>query len=376
MFYSHQSTTQKNKYFDYLQKMGAISNLFSQNNTPYLDYRIAENIFCLSFDAENLSRADVSIDAKKESIGIGLKTFLHLNGCTYQKIAEFNAISQEVKDLSIDETIKTIVQARNRRIQATTALYGIDKNIYHCVTRNVGVNYLFEFEMKEIDLDKIIIQKVDKKKNIINFTDGIYEYKFNPGKHTLFKRFMCDIPIETIDIDILNDPFTLFKTSTSISAILKNKPNPSIYLPLYAPSSNTNKPKPQSGLNQWNANGRDRDEDEIYIPIPSWIHKIFSDFFPPSNNINFNLILPNGEHLKAKTCQSGRKGLMSNPNKSLGKWLLRDVLRLPPGTLVTRNILDMANIDSARIEKVNNNTYKIDFMSIGQYEKFKRLHNG
>ena len=49
-----------------------------------------ENIFCISFGANNLSRSDISVDAGKNGIGIGLKTFLQSNGKTFQKVAEFN----------------------------------------------------------------------------------------------------------------------------------------------------------------------------------------------------------------------------------------------------------------------------------------------
>lgn len=49
-----------------------------------------------------------------------------------------------------------------------------------------------------------------------------------------------------------------------------------------------------------------RDDNELYIPIPSWIHKIFKGFFP-DNDDKFNLILPDGTVLNAKMCQSGQK---------------------------------------------------------------------
>ena len=81
--------------------------------------------------------------------------------------------------------------------------------------------------------------------------------------------------------------------------------------------------------------------------------------------------LPNGKLLSAKLCQSDLKGLMSNPNKDLGHWILRDVMELPENTLVTREILDKLNIDSLLVIKETNNRYKIDFASCGKYEEFK-----
>jgi hypothetical protein len=155
---------------------------------------------------------------------------------------------------------------------------------------------------------------------------------------------------------------------------LKSNSLPVIYLPLYAPSSKNFEPAKKSGLNQWNASGRSRHPDEIYIPIPAWIHQQFPNFFPPSNDHPFNLSLPNGKILLASTCQAGRKGLMSNPNKELGKWLLRDVLHIPEGELVSKTHLEKSGIDSAKLIKYNNNTYKIDFTPLGSYENFKNTY--
>ena len=43
MFYNIQTQKQRNKYKDYLQIIGSLSNLFSSSDVPYLYYRIAEN---------------------------------------------------------------------------------------------------------------------------------------------------------------------------------------------------------------------------------------------------------------------------------------------------------------------------------------------
>ncbi len=37
------------KYFDMLRIMAQLSRLFSDNIIPYLDYRLAENLFCKYF---------------------------------------------------------------------------------------------------------------------------------------------------------------------------------------------------------------------------------------------------------------------------------------------------------------------------------------
>ncbi|MCM1404754.1 MAG: hypothetical protein NC133_04650, partial [Prevotella sp.] len=115
-----------------------------------------------------------------------------------------------------------------------------------------------------------------------------------------------------------------------------------------------------------------RDPDEVYIPIPAWIHKVYPNFFP-DRDVPFDLILPDSAKtvLSAKVCQDGSKALMSNPNKDLGKWLLRKVLRLPEGQLLTYDILIQKGIDSIEISKNTNDSYNINFKKLGTYEDFE-----
>ena len=90
LFLELQKSENKQLYREMLYAVGAMSRLSSESSIPYLGYREVENIFCLAFGAENLSRSDCSADASKDRIGIGVKTFLNRNGRTLQKIAEFN----------------------------------------------------------------------------------------------------------------------------------------------------------------------------------------------------------------------------------------------------------------------------------------------
>lgn len=373
MFYNAQNNISKDKYKEYLSLTGSLTNLFSNSTTPYLHYRVAEKIFCLAFGADDLSRSDVSADAKKNQLGIGLKTFLHGNGATFQKIAEFNAINYQLVNKKEKATIRLIAESRNKRINSTIAQYGLDRMIYHYVTRVENSNSFYECEMDIIDIQNLDIEK--EKRNNIKFTDGVNEYSFNKSKNTLLQRFSCVNELDSVDIEIIENPFeVLAPLLNNQNQQLAGIPNQYIYLPLYAPSSTHMHPAKKSGLNQWNAAGRPRHSDEVYIPVPSWIHQRFQTFFPNNNQTIFKLILPDGDILDASMCQSGRKGLMSNPNRALGKWLLRDVLQLPEDTLVTRDILNMANIDSARVEKIDESHYTIDFASVGHYETFKEHH--
>lgn len=375
MFYNIENKELQSKYIEYLKLTGSLSRLFSDSLAPYLYYRAAENIFCLGFKAENLSRSDISIDSKKGKIGFGLKTFLHGNGKTFQKVAEFNAVREEYANKSDKEIVDFISLTRNKRLDICLEGYGVDSLIYHCLTRSDNLISVYEFPMDKVQIDSI--KKIIRNKNTIQFEDGINEYSFNLSKSTLYKRFICKDSLEDIKVDILENPFeVLANLNKSETSILKEVSiYPFIYLPLYAPSSQDLEPAIASGINQWNAGGRDRNQDELYIPVPSWIHKKFEGFFPNNNDDKFELELPDGQILNAKMCQDGQKGLMSNPNKALGKWVLRDVLKVPIGTLVDRKYLDMIGIDSVIVFKLDDTKYKIDFASSGKFEEFKENNN-
>jgi hypothetical protein len=63
---------------------------------------------------------------------------------------------------------------------------------------------------------------------------------------------------------------------------------------------------------------------------------------------------------------------MSNPNKALGKWLLRDILNIQQGVVLTYDMLLTVGIDAVSFQKLENNKYKIDFKQIGEFEKSKQ----
>lgn len=74
--------------------------------------------------------------------------------------------------------------------------------------------------------------------------------------------------------------------------------------------------------------------------------------------------------MKAKICQDNGKALMTNPNIALANWLLKDVLQLKERELLTYKKLEIIGIDSVKIEKIDNENYKIYFSKIGSYENF------
>ena len=122
-------------------------------------------------------------------------------------------------------------------------------------------------------------------------------------------------------------------------------------------------------MNQWNAGGRKRDFGEVYIQIPSYIHKTYPNFFP-ARDVSFELEIPTGQKLSAKICQDGGKALMTNPNKALSDWLLRNVFKLKEGELLTYQKLESFNVDSILISKTGDRKFKIGFASIDSYNDF------
>jgi hypothetical protein len=377
LFYGNQSQKERQEYLNLLKVVGSLSNLFSENPVPYLYYRVAENIFCRAFNAENLSRGDVSADAAKDKLGIGLKTFMHGNGKTLQKVAEFNKEADTFAGKKPEEIVELVSNMRNDRIHFTMRAHGLNGMIYHLVTREEGMFKLYEEKMHTVDLNSV--KNIKKTKNAVSFKDKNAEYNFYIPKSTLFKRFVTKHAIETFRVDMLEDPFTfLLKQSGDFVDTIREKgeveTHEYVYLPLY--SAQDGEVHRSSGLNQWNAGGRSRHHDELYIPVPSWIHRDFAGFFPyqlgsGKPGIPFTLVLPDGLEYTAKICQENGKALMTNPNRLLGHWLLRHVLQIPVNTLVTYDALENVGVDSVKITKLSEERYRIDFAKVGSFDDFK-----
>ena len=369
MFLEHQPADQIEKYKKLLNSAGSISKLFSESSEPYLVPRITENLFCKAFGAENLSRSDVSADAMKDGMGFGIKTFLKKNGRTLEKIAEFNSDHNLYEALSLEEKIKKIAELRNERLETTKRIYGLSNIIYHCITREVGKIIVYETPCPLIDIDNI--KNIKLTGSTIQFSDPSTEYSFNISKSTLYKRFNTENILLEIPVRIIDDPYTeIEKLVSSVGLIFAPiKTMPHVFLPLYSIRGGSKNVPDKSGLNQWNASGRTRNTNEVYIPIPSWIHKKFPEFFPDRDK-TFELTLPNRSVMNASLCQDGSKALMSNPNLKLGEWLLRDVLNLKEKELLTYEKLQEIGLDSVVVYKIDNEHYDIDFTKIGSYENF------
>lgn len=354
------------EYLNDLQIVGSLSSLFSESKIPLLHYRVPENLYCSLFGAENLARADVSADAKLRTYGIGIKTFLEKNKNTYQKIAEFNGQSELYKNLPPEDKIRKIAELRNRRIMFTKDVYNLNHMIYHCVVRNENGFFLFEENMNLINTDKITLECSNA--HIYKFHDDLAEYQFNESKSTLYKRFKTDNYFASISVEILENPMELLR-KLYVPDKAPVKPE-RLMIPLYTYDNNMKKVvAKKSGLNQWNASGRKRSPDEVYIPYPKEIRSFKENFFP-DRNTPFDVELPNGKIISMKVCQDGGKALMSNPNKALGKWLLRDILKIKEGVLLTYEMLLEIGIDAIAFEKTNGK-YKLNFVKVGKFEEFR-----
>ncbi len=375
MFYDIQPKNQQEEYKQMLGIIGKLTRLFSESTCPYLPYRVQENVFCKYFNADNLARSDCSADAKKNKIGVGLKTWM---GNDDQKVAEFDSLRERFCDLTGLDLVKKIAEFRNERIRVTKNLYGIDEMVYHIVKRIPHSMQILEHAFETIEIKDIKL--IPNRGNVNNtyFTDGKHTYHFSMSKNTLYMIFDNMILLDSFNVDILDDPYTYlmglaeqipsFSTQTD-TIDTKNK----ICLRLYSTKSTGEKfVFEKSGLNQWNARGRVRHPNEIYIPFPSEDKKRNIGFFPPRDQ-TFDLLLPDGTTISAKVCQDNDKAIMSNPNKVLGEWLLRKVFELPEGTILTYEMLELFGIDCVIFTKLDELKYSIDFAELGTYEKFYNL---
>jgi hypothetical protein len=360
-------------YIKLLSATAKLSRLFSESQVPYLYYRATENIFCKSFNAENLSRGDSAFDANFNSIGVGLKTFICDKQFSTEKVAEFNKLSVQLKQYNGKELALKLAEFRNERIELANRLYNIENSLYHIVARKSNELMLFETDYEIIDINNI--SSVKESQSGLQFHDGKNFYSYNFSKSTLFRKFEIPQKNFRLPVEIINDPYKLLldffeeikEISTAKDLLIKGENY--VILPLYGFKEKRKFVFEKSGLNQWNASGRKRDFGEVYIPIPIIIHQLYPNFFP-SRDTEFNLKVPTGEILKAKVCQDNSKALMTNPNKALSDWLLRKVLGLKEGELATIEKMEELGFDSVIIQKDENGNFKIDKASSDSFEEF------
>lgn len=103
--------------------------------------------------------------------------------------------------------------------------------------------------------------------------------------------------------------------------------------------------------------------------MPIFIHRHFPNFFP-SRDTSFDLKVPTGDVFQAKLCQDDSKALMTNPNKAMSDWLLRDIFQLQEGELLTKERLNLFGFDSVIIYKDSLTNYRIDVAKFSSYQEF------
>ncbi len=371
-FYLRQSLTDRQKYKRLINGVAQSRVLFSSNPRPFIHSRVAENIFCKSFSAQDVSRADVSVDAVKNKDGVGIKTFLASGVAKSEKIAEFNDTSKYQFDRSDKlRLVSQVAEYRNQRIEKTMNRYGLEHCLYHYLVRDIGRVHICECPLVPVQIPQIQLVR-QTSPHIIKFHDGMFAYQFHATKNTLYKAFETK-PYETVEISEDIDTSLLVEALKELSGITAEEETAAlsydfVVLPLYS-TRNLDLPTvpPKSGLNQAFAGGRARNPDELYIPIPKKVHQLKPDFFP-SRDRKFKLFSADNKEFSAKVCQENSKALMSDPNEALGKWLLRDMLRIPYGHQVTYEDLRKRNADTVVLYKISEDEYKIALHSFGAYE--------
>lgn len=391
MFLQTQTSQNIENYTSALKAIGAFSNLFSSSDKPFIQYRVAENAFCKAFGADNLARADVAYDAIINGCGVGIKTFVLSGSSKIEKVAEFNSRSSELRMLKGLDLANKLADFRNERIEFADRLYNTQNRVYHIIGRDKLLIKVFETSYDLIDKNSIEI--LEETKSSLKFKDALNEYNFNFSKSVLMKRFVIPQECIEINVEILEEPINVLlnlaqsnlnkqtdaakvKLQNAIGLLTQEELIPFVdyvILPLYSPEAKKKLKEPivpiKSQLNQWNAGGRKRDPGEVYISIPSKIRNNAPDFFPEKDVI-FNLKIPNGKVLSAKVCQDGSKALMTNPNKAMADWMLRDVLMLNENEVLTYDKLRKIGYDSVKITKSTEQDYFIDFTKLDEYESF------
>ena len=121
-------------YINLVKRVGAMSQLFSDNDAPYIVSRFAERLFVFTTDGTDLARDDMSFDALiKDRVGVGVKTFQRGSttpGIKSEKVAEYTADATQgrFKSLSQEDLALEATKLRNLRVRSDAAEYSIDLN--------------------------------------------------------------------------------------------------------------------------------------------------------------------------------------------------------------------------------------------------------
>ncbi|WP_225429536.1 phospholipase D-like domain-containing protein [Limosilactobacillus reuteri] len=419
------SDEQREEYKDYLKMYGALSAMFNQKSSetgaPYLDSKFQETIYAKSFNSEDVDIGNTPHDIRSTfgnyKVGIGIKTWLSSKP-SYQKVMQLKRYKDEinpyVSEETKDELAYAIAKIKNERLITDYKRLGlkVNENIYHYVTRDKGQLSLSETSYPLVDMDKLKPGKLAKSS--FTFTDGHKKYRYTFGDSQIWMRFGETEPdtylLDKINIEILEDPFAFLR-----NAFKNYKENngmfvPShviqrdyLYLPLY--SYKTKEVAESSGLNAWNGKPKTkgsttvRPEGEAYIPIPKALWKKHPYWVDPNvdmrkyneykqktgqSSYKINLHMPDGQVFEALFAQSDFKGLQTDPQSILGKWILnvlgithpvRERYDKPAEHIVTMKLLQQIGYDSVKLWHEDPNNLRevwIDFAEYGSFERFMK----
>ena len=401
-------------YEELLKAVASMSRLYSDSNKAFIHPRFVEKLYVHCSGAKDLSRRDMSFDALlREDIGVGVKTFITDNSSISksEKVAEFTRHASLGEFEGLDHYGKAIKAAelRNNRVTSDANEYSIDinKSIYHCLVRTNRGAIIHEepYELVNIYQIKPTDARGNETAKFLTdsnghtyFNDGKSNYYFNRSKNVLYKKFDLSqfTNSEIIPLEIFEDILERILKWTNFGVGQPKIPNYQlqdlfqksqplvagedyVVLPLYGTSYTKKEVQPKSGINQWNAGGRERRFGEAYIPIPSFIHKKYRDFFPERDR-KFRIKLPNRKIISAKVCQENNKALMSDPNTDLCDWLYNIIdlnrdesnKRFAQKRPYTYEDLKKVGKDSVKVIKVKNDQYEYEIQTtdLGSFDNF------
>lgn len=409
---------QRKEYKQYLRMYSALSSLFNQKSSetgaPYLDSKFQETIYAKSFNSEDVDIGNTPHDIKSifgnENVGIGIKTWLNSKP-SYQKVMQLKRYKNEIEPYNHkdkqDELAYVISNIKNERLRTDYKRLGLkdNANIYHYVTRDKGQLRISETSYPLVDIDHL--EPIEMTNSSFSFTDGLKEYKYTFADSQIWMRFGENLPdtylLDTMDVKMLEDPFAFLKDAFEQLnyGAYREQQKDYLYLPLY--SYRLKEVPESSGLNAWNGkpktkNGTTvRPEGEAYIPIPKDVWDKYPRWVDPKVDMRnykayknkkgkssypIHLHMPDGKVFEALFAQDHFKGLQTNPQSILGKWLLnvlgithpvRDIYNQPATNIVTMDLLRKKGLDSVKLWHEDPNDLSnvwIDFAELGSFERF------
>lgn len=416
---------QRNSYEEYLKMYGSLSALFNQKasrtGAPYLDSKFQETIYARCFESEDVDIGntphDIRTEFGDEKIGIGIKTWLNSRP-SFQKVMQLKSLRDELDPFinsgDAEGLAHKLSVIKNQRLITDYKRLGLHEttNVYHYVTRDRGRMLVSETSYPLINMSKLKPGKMTGSSLL--FDDGYKHYKFTYSDHEIWMYFGTDEPDTTslseLPIDILKDPFRFLRDAFQnyhkhgdLYVPNDTKPIDYLYLPLY--SYQRKDVLPSSGLNAWNGSPKTkgsttcRPEGEAYIPIPKalwnkcpfWVDptvdmRNYNEYKQKTGRSSYpiNLHMPDGQVFQALFTQSGFKGLQTDPQNILGKWILnvlgikhpvREKYDEPATDIVTMKLLQQVGYDSVKLWHKDPNNFTdvwIDFAEYGSFERFMR----